>query len=67
MTESDGVASAPSMLTSRSGVRPAYPVNSSQATARNAARSNFAFVFGNLASRRRIAAASTPAPQLTAK
>src|SRR3990170_4383061 len=36
-------------------------------TATKAARSNEPFVFGNLRSRRAIAAASTPAPQLTAK
>ncbi len=36
-------------------------------TARNAARSNFDFVSGNFLSKRRIAAASTPAPQFTAK
>jgi hypothetical protein len=42
-------------------------MSSSRATARNAARSNVDFVFGNFASRRRIAAASTPAPQFTAK
>ena len=46
---------------------PAYPTISSHDTARNAARSNFAFVSGNFLSRRRIAAASMPAPQFTAK